>query len=190
MSNSSDCDAGSNASSECSSQPLISNGGSSQYSAGSSNGWAQSEAKAFMYDCPDFIEMPNGTKVIFNDPIGQGHYGKVYHGCIEDGNFSIEVALKTINSTENASDLDRVMKDFKREVSIMKKLSHRNIVKFIDFIDEPLQLIVVMEYVENGSLLDYLAYKRFFLNNSNLLSFAKDIANVRVTLSTCCFECD
>ncbi|XP_055637512.1 tyrosine-protein kinase hopscotch [Toxorhynchites rutilus septentrionalis] len=174
---SSDCEVGSNASSECSSQPLISNGGSSQFSAGSSNGWDQEEANEFMYDCPDFIELPYGAKVIFQGELGQGHYGKVYRGCIDDGNYSLEVALKTINNFANALDLDKAVKDFKREVSIMKSLNHRNIVRFIDFIDEPHKLIVVMEFVENGSLLDYLSYKRYDLTKSNLLRFAKDIAN-------------
>ncbi|XP_055540141.1 tyrosine-protein kinase hopscotch [Wyeomyia smithii] len=177
VSHSSDCDGGSNASSENSSHPLISNGGSTHYSAGSySGGWGQSQAERFLYDCPDFIELPDGTKVIFQGELGQGHYGKVYRGCLDDGKYSKEVALKTINNFGNAMDMDKAVKDFKREVSIMKRLNHRNIVKFINFIDEPDKLVVVMEYVENGSLLDYLSYTTD-LKKMNLLRFAKDIAN-------------
>ncbi|XP_058814821.1 tyrosine-protein kinase hopscotch [Topomyia yanbarensis] len=170
-------EAGSSASSECSSHPLISNGGSSQYSVGSYSGWGQSQAERFLYDCPDFIELPRGAKVIFQGELGQGYYGKVYRGCIDDGKYSIEVALKTINNFGNSMDIDKAVKDFKREVSIMKRLNHRNIVRFIDFIDEPDKLVVVMEYVENGSLLDFLSYKRYDLTKLNLLRFAKDIAN-------------
>lgn len=175
VSNGSDCDAGSNASSECSSQPLISNGGSSQYSAGSySGGWDPSQAEQFLHDCTGFIELPHGKKVIFQGELGQGHYGKVYRGCIDNGDYSIPVALKTIN---NAMDMDKAVKDFKREVAIMKKLNHKNIVKFMDFIDELDKLVVVMEYVENGSLLDFLGYKKYDLNKLYLLRFAKDIAS-------------
>ncbi|XP_058450641.1 tyrosine-protein kinase hopscotch [Malaya genurostris] len=168
---------GSSASSECSSHPLISNGGSSQYSVGSYSGWGQSQAERFLYDCPDFIELPRGTKVIFQGELGQGYYGKVYKGCIDDGKYSIQVALKTINNYGNSMDIDKVVTDFKREVSIMKRLKHRNIVNFIDFIDEPDKLVVVMEYMEHGSLLDFLSYERHTLSKLNLLRFANDIAN-------------
>lgn len=177
VSNGSDCDAGSNGSSECSSQPLISNGGSSHYSSGSTNGWAQPQAERFLYNCPDFIELPRGAKVIFRGELGQGHYGKVYRGSIDDGKYARDVALKTINNFGTMAEMDRAVTDFKREVAIMKKLQHPNIVRFIDFIDEPDKLVVVMEFVENGSLLDYLSYKRYDLTKPVLLRFAKDIAN-------------
>lgn len=179
MSNGSDGDAGSNASSECSSQPLISNGGSSHYSTGSNSGWGQAQAENFLYDCPDFIELSNGSKVIFQGELGQGHYGKVYCGCIDDGVNQIQVALKTIYPI-SPLDAEIAKTDFKREVSIMKKLNHRNIVKLIDFIDEIDKLVVIMEFMEKGSLLDFVSYNCHNLTKLNLLRFSRDIANVRV----------
>lgn len=176
VSNGSDGDAGSNASSECSSQPLISNGGYSHYSAGSHSGWGQAQAENFLYDCPDFIELSNGSKVIFQGELGQGHYGKVYCGCIDDGENQIQVALKTIYPI-SPLDAEIAKKDFQREASIMKKLNHRNIVKLIDFIDEIDKLVVIMEFMEKGSLLDFVSYNRHNLTKLNLLRFSKDIAN-------------
>ncbi|XP_055594135.1 tyrosine-protein kinase hopscotch [Uranotaenia lowii] len=177
VSNGSDLDGASNASSECSSQPLISNGGSSQYSGGSDDGMNQDQANAFFYDCPDYIELPDGAKIIFQGEIGQGYYGRVFKGCIDYGNDTAmrKVALKTIHN--NASNMMQTILDFKREVAIMQKLNHENIVQFNKFIDERDKLVVVMEYMENGSLLDFLGYNRHRLTKQDLLRFAKDIAN-------------
>lgn len=179
-SNGSDCDARSNASSECSSQPLISNGGSSHYSVGSSSGWnrpGRGVTDHFAHDCLAYIELSHGRTVTFQGKIGQGHYGNVYQGEISNAHGDpIKVALKTIN-IGNAVDLNRAMKDFKREVEIMKKLNHRNIVRLLEFVDEPDRMVVVMEYIEHGSLERYLQYKRYDLTNLNKLNFARDIAN-------------
>ncbi|KAL9706949.1 hypothetical protein quinque_010467 [Culex quinquefasciatus] len=177
-SNGSDCDARSNGSSECSSQPLISNNGSSHYSVGSSSGWNRpGQVDHFAHDCLDYIELSHGRTVTFQGKIGQGHYGNVYQGEISNAlGDPIKVALKTIN-IGNAVDLNRAMKDFKREVEIMKKLNHRNIVRLLEFVDEPDRMVVVMEYIEHGSLERYLQYKRYDLTNLNKLNFAKDIAS-------------
>lgn len=180
-SNGSDCDARSNGSSECSSQPLISNNGSSHYSVGSSSGWNRpGQVDHFAHDCLDYIELSHGRTVTFQGKIGQGHYGNVYQGEISNAlGDPIKVALKTIN-IGNAVDLNRAMKDFKREVEIMKKLNHRNIVRLLEFVDEPDRMVVVMEYIEHGSLERYLQYKRYDLTNLNKLNFAKDIASVSI----------
>lgn len=45
--------------------------------------------------------------------------------------------------------------DVEREIAIMKKLDHPNIVNLIEVLDDPAhdQLYIIMEYVMNGSLM-------------------------------------
>ena len=46
-----------------------------------------------------------------------------------------------------------------REISILKKLSHPNIIKLMTAIDSPKQIILVMEYIGKTSLYQYLKQK-------------------------------
>jgi [calcium/calmodulin-dependent protein kinase] kinase len=47
------------------------------------------------------------------------------------------------------------LSDVEREIAVMKKLDHPNIVNLIEVLDDPAhdKLYIVMEYVANGSLM-------------------------------------
>lgn len=84
-----------------------------------------------------------------------------------------QVAIKlfrTIESTEQ-------FRDFQREAKIMKTLEHENIVKIYGYREEP--LLIIMEYINYGALLQYLSIQRPNLTERNLLEFAANIAKVR-----------
>lgn len=72
---------------------------------------------------------------------------------------------------------DAQFKDFQREAKIMKTLDHENIVKIYGFREEP--LLIIMEYINFGSLHTYLSIHRPDLTVNNLLDFASNIAKVR-----------
>ncbi|XP_053673855.1 tyrosine-protein kinase hopscotch [Anopheles nili] len=165
VSNGSDSELRSNASSGSSSLPLLSNH-ANRFSG-------DSYLERTFYDCPDYIQHGN-ARVLFHNMLGEGNYGRVYRGTLEEGNTSMEVALKTIY--DDRPDMGRAKDDFRREVDIMKSLRHKNIVQFICFIEDMDKLVVVMEYVPNGSLLTYLGYKRYDLEQLHLLRMARDIA--------------
>ncbi|XP_058062989.1 tyrosine-protein kinase hopscotch [Anopheles bellator] len=166
VSNGSDSELRSNASSGSSSMPLISN--RANHFSG------DSYLEKTFYDCPDYIQH-GGARIFFHETLGEGNYGRVYRGTLEEGNTSMVVALKTIH--DDRPDMGRVRDDFIREVDIMKSLRHRNIVHFIRFIDDHDKLVVVMEYVAQGSLLSFLGYQRHNLEELDLLRMARDIAN-------------
>lgn len=64
-----------------------------------------------------------------------------------------EVAIKIIDKTQlNANSLDKLS----REVSIMSKLNHPNIVKLYEVIETEKTLYLVMEYINNGEVFEYL----------------------------------
>lgn len=92
---------------------------------------------------------------------------------MESADYEQPVAIKRFRLI----DSDAQFKDFQREAKIMKTLKHENIVKILAFRDEP--LLIIMEFINHGSLLTYLSIHRPDLKVENLLSFAANIAKVR-----------
>jgi hypothetical protein len=94
---------------------------------------------------PKIIIDPSSIKV--GDTIGSGNFGTV---CIGNYN-SQEVALKKTNRGDNAGLL--------REVNTLKELNHPSIVRFFGIWSspqEPLEIYLVMEYMNGGDLLALL----------------------------------
>lgn len=92
-----------------------------------------------------------------DDPfLGRGFYGEVLRATLnswENGN-SETVALKRItNHTALAS------KEIRKEIELLKTLDHKHIIKIKGFVEHP-QLLLVMEYMINGSLVTFLSEKR------------------------------
>ncbi|KAH8416569.1 hypothetical protein KR222_009855 [Zaprionus bogoriensis] len=103
------------------------------------------------------------------DSIGQGHYGTVYRGLLQyhDERPSELVAIKKLKTVQ-------VTNDFIREIEIMRKLDHPNVVKFKYWAERSQSII--MEYFEFGSFIVYLSSRKPSLTNARLLTFALDIA--------------
>nr|BAD28576.1 leucine-rich repeat protein kinase-like [Oryza sativa Japonica Group] len=80
--------------------------------------------------------------------IGQGGFGPVFYGCLEDG---IEVAVK-IRSESSSHGLDQ----FFAEVQSLTKVHHRNLVSLVGYCWEKGHLALVYEYMARGSLCDHL----------------------------------
>ncbi|KAG8180450.1 hypothetical protein JTE90_022795 [Oedothorax gibbosus] len=117
--------------------------------------------------------------------IGEGFYGEVSKATLTDrfGFVPEEVAVKRIKMN-NQSPI--CVNELKREMEIMKKLSHKNIVQIRGLVEEP-ETMLVMEYVNNGSLLNYLqSFKnqKDKLGYSDLFRFALGIAEGMAYLET------
>ncbi|KAL2974357.1 hypothetical protein AAZX31_14G099800 [Glycine max] len=77
--------------------------------------------------------------------LGEGGYGRVYRGFLSD---SVRVvAVKRI-----FSDVEDSEKIFSNEVKIISRLMHRNLVQFMGWCHEQGELLLVFEYMVNGSL--------------------------------------
>ncbi|RVE43770.1 hypothetical protein evm_011619 [Chilo suppressalis] len=109
--------------------------------------------------------------------IGSGNYGEVYRGWMEwDSDESQEVAIKKLTKQANALDKDSTLYvDFKNELEIMKSLNHKNIVNILGYSWKP-DVMIVMEYLEEGSLNYYLKFQGDKLSIMHLLIYAGDIA--------------
>ncbi|KAL6903677.1 hypothetical protein ACP4OV_004490 [Aristida adscensionis] len=84
----------------------------------------------------------------FSKIIGEGGYGRVYRGIVEDG---IEVAIKLL--TRKYQNRDR---EFIAEVEMLSRLHHRNLVKLIGICIERSTRCLVFELVPNGSVESHL----------------------------------
>eukprot|EP01064_Diplonema_japonicum_P029881 TRINITY_DN4934_c1_g1_i2.p1 TRINITY_DN4934_c1_g1~~TRINITY_DN4934_c1_g1_i2.p1 ORF type:complete len:588 (+),score=94.79 TRINITY_DN4934_c1_g1_i2:48-1811(+) len=79
--------------------------------------------------------------------LGSGSFGNVYMGVRANGTF-FAVKVMTLHSGLPKERLIEV----KREVELMSKLKHRNIVRYLGVSIEANELNIFMEYVQGGSL--------------------------------------
>jgi MAP/microtubule affinity-regulating kinase len=83
--------------------------------------------------------------------IGKGNFARVMLARHQPT--GSEVAIKIIDKTQlNTNSLEKLF----REVSIMKILNHPNIVKLYEVIETEKTLYLVMEYINNGEVFEYL----------------------------------
>ncbi|KAK1353279.1 Receptor-like serine/threonine-protein kinase ALE2 [Heracleum sosnowskyi] len=83
-----------------------------------------------------------------NRVLGEGGFGRVYHGIVEDGT---EIAVKLI--TRDSQNGDR---EFIAEVEMLSRLHHRNLVKLIGICFERHTRCLIYEVVSNGSVESHL----------------------------------
>ena len=86
--------------------------------------------------------------------IGRGATAKVYEAIDERTNKV--VAVKTI-STEKLKE-KRSIENFKRELAVLKKLNHENIIKIEGVEKTSHNIYVVLEYCNGGNLFEYKCY--------------------------------
>lgn len=104
--------------------------------------------------------------------IGEGAHGKVYEGRYGDR----IVAIKVLNRGSNAEERAALESRFAREVTMMSRVKHDNLVKFIGACKDPL-MVIVSELLPGMSLRKYLGSIRPNQLDLRLaLNFALDIA--------------
>ena len=81
----------------------------------------------------------------FRDVIGAGGFGTVYYGVLRRS--GAEVAVKKI-----AHDSRQGLREFVAEIASMSRLRHRNLVQLLGYCRRRGELILVYDYMVNGSL--------------------------------------
>ncbi|KAF2287974.1 hypothetical protein GH714_003668 [Hevea brasiliensis] len=112
-------------------------------------------------------------KLLFiGSKIGEGAHGKVYEGRYGDRIVAVKVLNRGTTSEERAALENR----FAREVNMMSRVKHENLVKFIGACKDPL-MVIVTELLPGMSLRKYLiSIRPKLLELRVALNFALDIA--------------
>ncbi|KEH20098.1 lectin receptor kinase [Medicago truncatula] len=103
--------------------------------------------------------------------LGEGGFGGVYKGLLEKNN-KLEVAVKRVSKGSRQGK-----KEYISEVRIISKLRHRNLVQLLGWCHEKSELLLVYEYMPNGSLDYHLFGKGVMLTWSVRYKIALGIAS-------------
>ncbi|XP_076897007.1 G-type lectin S-receptor-like serine/threonine-protein kinase At4g27290 isoform X2 [Bidens hawaiensis] len=101
-----------------------------------------------LLDDTPFISLNKVAKATNNfsasNKIGEGGFGPVYKGVLEDGQ---EVAVKRLSDTsQQGAD------EFRNELISIAKLQHRNLVKLLGYCSHGKEMVLIYEYMANKSL--------------------------------------
>ncbi|RDX99552.1 putative cysteine-rich receptor-like protein kinase 32, partial [Mucuna pruriens] len=123
------------------------------------------EMNSLQFDLSTIQEATN--KFSDDNKIGEGGFGAVYKGMFSNGH---EIAVKRLkrNSSQGATE-------FKKEVLLISKLQHRNLVRLLGFCIERNEKILIYEFVHNKSLDYYL----FSPENHRKLSWSERYMIIR-----------
>ncbi|KAG6729102.1 probable receptor-like protein kinase At5g24010 [Carya illinoinensis] len=80
--------------------------------------------------------------------IGEGGFGKVYKATLHNG---MTVAVKRSDPKHGQG-----LPEFETEVLVLSKIRHRHLVSLIGYCEERFEMILVYEFMENGTLRDHL----------------------------------
>ncbi|OJD16459.1 CAMK/CAMKL/KIN4 protein kinase [Emergomyces pasteurianus Ep9510] len=112
---------------------------------------------------------------VLGQTIGEGEFGKVRLGWKKDG--SVQVAIKLLRRESLGNNPSRLPKIY-REISILKELSHPNIVRLHEMAETDRHIGIVLEYASGGELFDYILNHRYLKDNPARRLFAQLVSGV------------
>ncbi|XP_061690764.1 tyrosine-protein kinase ITK/TSK isoform X2 [Syngnathoides biaculeatus] len=113
-------------------------------------------------------------EITFGQELGSGQFGKVLWGQWREK----KVALKMIRE-ECMSD-----EEFKEEARVMMRLYHSKLVQLYGVCTQRSPMCLVLEFMENGCLSDYLRAKKGYFSQSTLLEMCLDVTEGMTYLET------
>ncbi|KAJ6996181.1 serine/threonine-protein kinase EDR1-like [Populus alba x Populus x berolinensis] len=107
--------------------------------------------------------------LVFGERIGLGSYGEVYNA---DWNGTEVAVKKFLDQDFSGAALD----EFKREVRIMRRLRHPNVVLFMGAVTRPPNLSIITEFLPRGSLYRILHRPQCQIDEKRRIKMALDVA--------------
>ncbi|XP_048141789.1 L-type lectin-domain containing receptor kinase IX.1-like isoform X2 [Rhodamnia argentea] len=135
----------------------------------------------------EFEQVPGPKKFYYKDLVaatdnfaierllGEGGFGRVYKGYLTPMN--VNVAIKKINPGSRQG-----VKEYASEVKTISRLRHRNLVQLIGWCHEKKELLLIYEFMSNGSLDSHLFKERTFLSWEKRYKIAQGIASALLYL--------
>ncbi|KAI9730677.1 MAG: hypothetical protein M1834_005645 [Cirrosporium novae-zelandiae] len=112
---------------------------------------------------------------ILGQTLGEGEFGKVRLGWKLDG--SVQVAIKLIRRDTLGTNPGRLPKIY-REISILRTLSHPNIVRLHEMVETDRHIGIILEYASGGELFDYILNHRYLKDGPARRLFAQLVSGV------------
>jgi len=100
--------------------------------------------------------------------LGEGASCKVVTGKLKGGN--LQVAVKIMDAKKK---VNKAM--YEQEKEILEKLSHTNIINFIEASQTPTQLFIVTEMVSGGELFDRIVSEEYKMTEKLVANIVKDM---------------
>ncbi|KAH9797372.1 protein kinase domain-containing protein [Citrus sinensis] len=104
-----------------------------------------------------------------NNLLGKGSFGSVYKGTLSDG---MQIAVKVFNL-----ELEGTLRSFDAECEILGSIRHRNLVKIISTGSSDHFKALVLEYMPNGSLENWMYNKNRSFDILQRLNMVIDVAS-------------
>lgn len=112
---------------------------------------------------------------VLGQTLGEGEFGKVKLGWKKDG--SVQVAIKLIRRESLGTNPSRLPKIY-REISILRELSHPNIVRLHEMAETDRYIGIILEYASGGELFDFILNHRYLKDNNARRLFAQLVSGV------------
>ncbi|KAK4788589.1 hypothetical protein SAY86_019908 [Trapa natans] len=117
-----------------------------------------------------------------SEKLGEGGFGGVYKGFLQSTNS--HVAVKKISSESKQG-----VKEYASEIKIISRLRHRNLVQLIGWCHEKKELLLVYEFMPEGSLDFHLFKGKSFIPWNTRYRIAQGLASALLYLHEECEQC-
>ncbi|CAN1807241.1 Serine/threonine/tyrosine-protein kinase HT1 [Linum perenne] len=116
------------------------------------------------------------SKLFLGLRFAHGAHSRLYHGLYNDEPVAVKI-IREPDDEENGVSAARMKSQFDREVLLLSRLRHPNVIRFVAACKKPPVYCVITEYLPEGSLRAYLhKLEDRSLRMDKLIAFALDIA--------------
>ncbi|CAN1280812.1 Serine/threonine/tyrosine-protein kinase HT1 [Linum perenne] len=116
------------------------------------------------------------SKLFLGLRFAHGAHSRLYHGLYNDEPVAVKI-IREPDDEENGVSAARMKSQFDREVLLLSRLRHPNVIRFVAACKKPPVYCVITEYLPEGSLRAYLhKLEDRSLRLDKLIAFALDIA--------------
>ena len=110
------------------------------------------------------------SEISFSSELGKGRFGVVY--LVQDQESQQHYAAK-FQKTRKRSYKERA----EEEISILKSLSHENIIKYVDCYADMTSIVILMEYLDGGDLFVKISDEDYALTEADCVHFVSQICH-------------